>query len=182
VSSSQRFVTNATKRPSPEMVSRIVMSGSCAPMESRLTRSVAPVRRSWTKASGTPFVSPGTRFVAELPKTTNRPSAESAGPPLAPLGWVPTESTLIRSVVPVMRSRTKMSSTPFVSPGTRFVARLPNATNRPSAEIAGDRLSAFPWTPAESTLTRWVTCARAAGGEQRDAEDDSSRRLDHGGL
>src|SRR5439155_5079 len=40
----------------------------------------------------------------------------------------PPVATLTRSVVPFRRSRTKTSKTPFVSPGTRLVAPLVNAT------------------------------------------------------
>jgi len=35
------------------------------PLLSTLTRSVAPVCRSWTKTSLTPLVSPGTRLLAQ---------------------------------------------------------------------------------------------------------------------
>ncbi len=49
-----------------------------------------------------------------------------------------------------------------MSPLTRLVAQLWNATQRPSAEIEGTPLPLFPCTPAESTLTRSVTC-RAIG-------------------
>jgi hypothetical protein len=48
----------------------------------------------------------------------------------------------------------KMSRWPFVSPGTRFVAKLWNPTKRPSGEISAEKLIWFAWTPAESTLTR----------------------------
>ncbi len=44
--------------------------------------------------------------------------------PLAALPCVPSLLTLMRSVVPVTRSRTKTSATPLVSRGTRFVAVL----------------------------------------------------------
>src|SRR5258706_2860046 len=54
--------------------------------------------------------------------------------------------------VPPCRSRTKMSPTPFVSPGTRFGASLRNATYRPSAAINPRSLPVFPCTPPESTL------------------------------
>jgi hypothetical protein len=68
----------------------------------------------------------------------------------------PALSTLTRVVMPVFRSRTKMSSTPLVSPGTRLEANVPNATKRPLALIDGRPLSAFPSFPALSTLTRVV--------------------------
>ena len=54
------------------------------------------------------------------------------------------------------RSRRKTSYTPFVSPATRFEARLANTTKRPSAEIDESMLSSFDCPPLESTLTRSV--------------------------
>src|SRR5205823_1261045 len=45
-----------------------------------------------------------------------------------------------RNVAPVPRSRTKMSSTPLVSPLIRFEAAEPYATNRPSTETDGEEL------------------------------------------
>ena len=47
---------------------------------------------------------------------------------LAPFACVPSEATLTSRVVPVCRSRTKMSDWPFVSPGTRLSAHDENAT------------------------------------------------------
>jgi hypothetical protein len=47
----------------------------------------------------------------------------------------PVESALTRLVCPVWRSWTKTSRHPFESFGTRFVAKLANATKRPSAEM-----------------------------------------------
>src|SRR5262249_10777585 len=69
---------------------------------------------------------------------------------------------------PVARSFTKMSIEPFVSPDTRFDARLSKATQRSSAENAGDSPSQvqplhwFDSPPAASTLARTVDCAGAA--------------------
>jgi hypothetical protein len=42
----------------------------CDPAESTLTLSVVPDRRSRTKMSNQPFVSPDTRFVESLSKAT----------------------------------------------------------------------------------------------------------------
>src|SRR5439155_797933 len=106
-----------------------------------------------TKTSTAPFVSPPTRFEANEPKATKRPSAEIDGPPLMSFPSMPAELTLTRVVVPVSRSRTKTSETPFVSPPTRFEASETKATKRPAAEIDGSLLSLFPSTPAELTLT-----------------------------
>ena len=62
---------NATSRPSALMAT----SPPLSPMDSpppvaTLTRLMAPVCRSWTKTSGRPFVSPGTRFAAWLQNAT----------------------------------------------------------------------------------------------------------------
>src|SRR2546429_563179 len=92
---------------------------------------------SWTNTSYAPFASPATRLVALLWNATKPPSAERAGPALASFPWVPSEAPLTRSVVPVCRSWTNTSVAPFVSPATRLVAALWNATKRPSAERAG---------------------------------------------
>src|SRR5437899_12833199 len=59
-------------------------------------------------------------------------------------------------VVVVERSCTKMSSASFVSPATRLLALLPNATKRPSAEMAAPELSPLAWVPSDATLTRAV--------------------------
>ena len=67
-----------------------------------------------------PLVSPATRFGALDSQATWLPSALIAGSKLALLAWPPRVLTLTRSVVPVWRSRTKMSSRPLVSPATRF--------------------------------------------------------------
>src|ERR1700741_4379503 len=102
-------------------------------------RLVNPVRsRSRRKMSWTAFRSPGTRLVAELEKATKRPSAEIKGEWLSALPCAPPEGTLPLSVLPVWRSWMKTSFNMFVSPGTRFVARLRNATKRPSAEIEAE--------------------------------------------
>src|SRR5438034_4499637 len=82
--------------------------------------------------------------------------------PLLPLPWAPPEATLTRSVVPVCRSWTNTSDTPFVSPATRSVAALSKATKRPSAERAEPKLVSLPSVvPPEATLTRSVVCAPA---------------------
>src|SRR5213592_1820721 len=58
--------------------------------------------------------------------------------------------------MPVCRSWTNTSVLPFVSPATRLVAVLWNATKRPSAERAAPALAALPSVPSEATLTRSV--------------------------
>jgi len=57
---------------------------------------------------------------------------------------LPSDATLTRSVVPVVQSWTKASTTPFVSSVTRFVAALVNATTWPSSEIPEGALSPSP--------------------------------------
>src|SRR5207249_4297465 len=84
--------------------------------------------------------SSGTRFVASDQNATNRPSPPIAGPPLAPFASAPALSTLMRSVVPVTRSRTKTSEASLPSSGTRLVALDVNATYRPSALMDGNPL------------------------------------------
>src|SRR5438128_2450321 len=158
---------NATKRPSAERAGPALKPFPSVPPEATLTRSVVPVCRSWTNTSVAPFVSPATRLVASLWNATKRPSAESAGkakkPPLLPLPCVPPpDATLTRSLVPVCRSWTNTSVVPFVSPATRLVASLSNATKRPSAERAGSQLASLAWVPPEATLTRTVVSAPAA--------------------
>nr|BFE73522.1 hypothetical protein GCM10020092_068230 [Actinoplanes digitatis] len=71
---------------------------------------------------------------------TNLPSAEIDGLSLALLPCVPAEARLTRSVLPVCRSRTKMSEVRLVSPGTSVLDSDEKATYRPSAESAGSRL------------------------------------------
>src|SRR5205823_240898 len=110
---------------------------------------VVETARSWTNTSYARFASPATRLVALLWNATKRPSAERAGPALASFPWVPSEAPLTRSVVPVCRSWTNTSVAPFVSPATRLLPVLWNATKRPSAERAGPALKPF-------TLTRSV--------------------------
>jgi hypothetical protein len=158
VSPGTRFVAkleNSTIVPSAETADWPLQSFASAPDESMLTRSVTPVERTWTKTSLTPFVSLATRFAASDSNVTTFPSAEMAGRTHhLEMVCAPDESTLTRSVVPADRSRTKMSTALFVSPTTRFVAWLANATNRPSAEIAsGPKLPPSPSAPDESTLT-----------------------------
>jgi hypothetical protein len=85
--------------------------------------------------------------------------------PLSPCA--PDESTLTSSVAPVWRSRMKTSVALLVSPDTKLVALLENATNRPSAEIEARKESAFPSTPEESTLTStvdpvWRSCTKTS--------------------
>src|SRR5207302_9890426 len=124
-----------------------------SPALSTRSRSVVRVRRSWTKTSATPFVSPHTRFVASDQKTTKRPFALIEGPSLPRFASFPALSTLTRSVVWVRRSRTNTSPPPLLSPGPRLVATEAKATNRPTALIARVEHSPSAWFPALSRLT-----------------------------
>src|SRR5258707_12091552 len=67
------------------------------PEESTLTRSVVQAEREWTKMSRQPFVSPGTRFVAQLSKATS-PLSATTGMTLQQSAAWPAESTLARNV------------------------------------------------------------------------------------
>src|SRR5438876_469355 len=95
-------------------------------------------------------------FPARDWKATVRPSALIVALKLGLSPWTPPGPTLTRSVEAVSRSRTKTSQLALVSSGTRFVASDPNATNRPSALIAGKTLAPSASIPALSTLTRSV--------------------------
>jgi hypothetical protein len=121
-----------------------------------LASTVVFALRSRMKTSETPFVSPSTRFVAAEVNATLVPSAEIDEEVLSPLPSTGGEPppTLTRLVVCVVRSRTKTSETPFVSPSTRFDATESKATYRPSAEIEGEKLPPFDCTPELPTLTR----------------------------
>src|ERR1700741_4708200 len=88
------------------------------------------------------------------------PLAESAAPPVAdellqprvgpPGGFeqgqasTPTPGPQRLEDAAPSRSRTRMSSAEFVSPGTRLLAMPQNATQRPSAEITASSLTLFP--------------------------------------
>ena len=121
-------LANETFDPSSLSVVRIERLLACTPAELTLTRVVVPATRSRTKMSCWLFVSPATRLVATLAKATTSPSLSSHGPELLPLPSTPAELTLTRCVVPLTRSRTKMSSLAFRSPATRLVAALMKAT------------------------------------------------------
>ena len=97
-----------------------------------------------------PLVSPGTRLVAALANATKRPLADSTGVLLTPSAWTPLAPPLTRTVaIPpgsskmpfpsASRSWTKTSGRPLVSPATRLVAVLTNATKRALAESATSR-------------------------------------------
>jgi hypothetical protein len=109
-----------------------------------------------TKTSPTPFVSPGTRFVEMLSKTTCRPSEETDARWLSQLPPTPVELVLARVVVPVTRSCRKTSQVLLVSERTRLLAALSKVMNRPSAEIDGHSEVELDCTPVDETLMRVV--------------------------
>src|SRR5262249_46660649 len=105
---------------------------------------------------------------------------------------VPSVATLTRSVVgeqpgtatPLekQRSRTKTSVVPFVSPATKFVWSLPNATKRPSADTAGGPRALPPLGCPPS----WVRLTTSVAGVHPDTgtpeETQRSRRTMAGSV
>src|SRR5262245_29450692 len=104
-----------------------------------------------------PFVSPGTRLVAVLLNATKWPSAEIAHPELSEFPGVEPPLTLSISVWLFSKFRQKTSRQAFVSPPTRLVASLRNATESPSAEIEGELLVSLLCAPPLLTLIRRVS-------------------------
>ena len=148
--------TYTTKRPSPLIRAPVLRAGivpNCPVAWLRLMRSVVPFCTSRTNTSGSPFVSPATRFVAADVKATYRPSSLIDGSVLAPSGGAPAPR-LTSCVVPLAWSRTKMSLTPSVSPATRLSAVDSNATYRPSSDSDGCCEGPFPSPPVLDTLER----------------------------
>ena len=147
----------ATRVPSAEIEgARLLPPVLCAPVLSVETRVVVPVPRSLTKTSVEPFVSPVTRLLALLWKATRVPSPEIEALMLVPALCAPALSVETRVVVPVPRSLTKTSVVLFVSPATRVLALLWNATRVPSAEIEAMLLIPLTCTPVLSVETRVV--------------------------
>ena len=108
---------------------------ACVPFDRTETSRVVPVTRSCTNRSSYPLASSRTMSVATDVKRTKRPVAEMSELELSSFPSRPWLSTLMRVVLPVRRSCTKMSCTPFVSPRTRFDASDVKDTKRPFAEI-----------------------------------------------
>src|SRR5688572_13183426 len=76
-----------------------------------------------------------------------------------PFPCIPLESTETRDVRPIWLSRTKISTTPLVSPGTRLVAMELKAIYRPSPEMDGYSEKLFACVLLEFTETRIVSPA-----------------------
>ena len=126
-------------------------------------RSVAPVRRSWTKRRKWSL---GDSFQ----KATKRPSAEMAGRREGASACVPSEATLTRSVTPVRRSWTKTTSMSSWRPKQpRGQARLAKATKRESAEMETPSWPlTFCWVgKSEATLASVVASRATAPSEVR---------------
>jgi hypothetical protein len=156
------YESYAMNRPSAEIAGWRLSSLPGAPSNPPLTRLVHPINRSWTNTSRNTLVSPGTRFVESDTNATYRPSAEMDGAQLAPFPSTPLRSTLTRVVTPATRSRTNTSSTPLVSPPTRFRAEDLKATYRPSADTDGSPLAPAPGLPSTATLINVVAATVAA--------------------
>src|SRR5205807_1069569 len=130
--------------------------GVAAPPLAWLTRVVVPACRSYRKTLSVAVapVWPGTRSPARLAKATKRPSRLSASPSTPWLAAAVAEALawLTRVVVPATRSYryTFRLGTAFVSPGTRSVAELAKATNRPSALSSGLSEGASPLAVADA--------------------------------
>ena len=102
---------------------------SCArPVDDTLTISVLASSRSRTKTSATPLRSLAVMSVALEKKLTTSPSPLMAGATDAALPGPPSRATLTSSVVFELRSRTKTSAWPLVSPVTRLEAEDWNTT------------------------------------------------------
>ena len=75
----------------------------------------------------------------------------------APLAHEPLVPTLTSTVLPLPRSRRKMSLALLVSPGSKSSAQLTNSAYRPSAERpAGIESPSPPFVPMKFTLTKMV--------------------------
>src|SRR5580765_8315700 len=97
-----------------------------------------------------------TRLLATLENATYSPLAEIQPWLLVLFACVPSQATLTRVVVPAPMSRRNTSPTPLVSPATRFVAGLKNATYCPLAEIELEKLGRSACAPPVATLTSSV--------------------------
>src|SRR5215510_3932708 len=112
--------------------------------------------------SNFPLVSPGARLLAALQNKSLEPSGENTGAKLKLFACPPLESVLTRVTSPVVRSLMKMSKKLFVSPGTRLVATLSNATLAPAGEKRGapdepaEKDGRSPCAPLDAVLMRVI--------------------------
>jgi hypothetical protein len=161
VSPETRFHANdskATYRPSVEMAGSKLSAFASPPPEASEIRVIVRVTRSRTKMSQSKASSPGTSVYEFDENATYRPSAEIDGSSLSPFDCTPPSLTDSSVVMPVIVSWTKMSGSPFVSPGTRLFAPDMNATYRPFDEMELSTLppSPSPCWPEDETETRVV--------------------------
>src|SRR5688572_13926498 len=146
-----------TKRPFPLIAGPRLMKFDANPgvdFDARLV-VIAHVSRRITfslKANGS-----ATRFTANVKNDTKRPSPLIAGFVENPLPSTPAVETEARTVNKQSKSRTKTSTKPFVSPGTKFVAGDSKATNLPSALMLGFKLVLFepPILDAIEAIITW---------------------------
>src|SRR5262245_28897934 len=103
-----------------------------------------------------PFVSPLVNAASEA-KAMKRPSAEidESSLPSPLFTSLPFDFTLIRFVLPVLRSVTDTSASVPASPPVNLPTDS-NATNLPLPEVAGLSASAFTSSPFDLRLTRLV--------------------------
>ena len=107
-----------------------------APRPPSFVAPAALARRSVARAS--PRVSPPGEMSGGRRSTPVRRSFDRGGEPPSSMSPSTVPESMLTSIVwPICRSRTNTSKNPLVSPGTRFVAPLSYATQRPLAEIAG---------------------------------------------
>lgn len=129
----------ATKRPSSEMLGCELAPTATSPPAVTLTSRVAPVERSRRKTSVAALLSgvpSPRRSVAADVNATKRPSAETTASKLAPLPGKPCGVTLTSSVVPVVRSRAKMSAAATAPETPNSAALAENTTTRPPTASA----------------------------------------------
>ncbi len=146
----------------------------CVPELLSETSVMAPVARSFTKTSITPFVSPATRLSARLSNATLVPSGEKNATKLPSPACSPAAFVETRVTAPVTRSLTKISYWPFVSPVTRLPAMLSNATFVPSGEKTTPSLRPSPCAPDTSVDTRLTAPVKRSLTKMSDAPFVSS--------
>jgi hypothetical protein len=121
---------NVTNLPSREIAGSTLNQLAWAPFRPTLTRIVVEDRRSRTKMSISPLVSPATRFAADEANATKRPSPESAAPTVAPSSTAPLVLRETSRVAPP-RSWTNAWYRPF-APGANPTAEETNPRRVPA--------------------------------------------------
>ena len=160
---------NATKRPSPVIVSPLAPSpgGRLAVREDG--DALDGVGDAVVDEDVLVEVRVGARsqeVEARLTKVITWPSSEMAGWKERPSGKPPPKASLTSSVMPSWRSRRDIAAVEPSPTGVRrkFVAVLSKATKRPSAEITGRAECPFALPPPKASWTRtWSP----SGGRRR---------------